>query len=197
MKKILISVLIAIAALLLPFMPTKSDAEIYNKTIRLHVLAASDSERDQTLKLKVRDNILVYASSALEGCKTREEADERLSGMLGELKDISEKTLRENNCNYEVTVSLSDEHYPTREYESVRLPAGTYRSLRIRIGEAEGKNWWCVLFPPLCTKKAEARDSMVEVGFTENQIRILTDAENPRYVLKFRILEILGELFGR
>jgi len=196
------SLLISLASVmlltgLLLILPTEEDTALYDKVIRLHVLANSDSEEDQTLKLKVRDAILNEAAAMTEGCGTREEAALALSDKTDTLRQIAEETLRKNGCEKPVAVTIGEEHYPTRAYEGLRLPAGDYCSLRVMIGEAEGQNWWCVLFPPLCVGSAsETEEEMISVGFTPGQVKILTDGENPRYVLKFKILEILGSLFS-
>lgn len=169
--------------------PSREDFAVYDRTLRLHVLAASDSEDDQARKLLVRDAVLKEASSLMEDCRTREEAEKAVSDAIPLLTQRAEEVLRDAGSTDPVRITLSEEYYPTRNYESVRLPAGTYHSLRVLIGEAEGKNWWCVLFPPLCTRSAEVRDDALAVSFTKSQIRLLTDAENPRYVLKFKLLE--------
>ncbi|MBQ4064869.1 MAG: stage II sporulation protein R [Clostridia bacterium] len=177
--------------------PTGGEAEVYDKVIRLHVLANSDSEADQQLKLKVRDAILVKAASLTEGCADRREAEAALADKTELLRLTAEEALQENGCDRTVAVTIGQEHYPTREYEGVRLPAGDYCSLRVLIGEAEGQNWWCVLFPPLCVGSAsEVEEEMVSAGFTPGQVKILTESESPRYKLKFKILEILGSLFS-
>jgi len=182
---------------LLLILPLGDESEVYDKVIRLHVLANSDSEKDQALKLKVRDALLSEAAAATEDCRNREEAELALAAKTDTLRLIAEETLRENGCTKPVTVTIGQEVYPTRDYEGLRLPAGEYCSLRVMIGEAEGQNWWCVLFPPLCVGSAsEAEEEMISAGFTPGQIKILTDSENPRYVLKFKILEILGSLFS-
>ena len=177
-------------------LPVNGEREIYDKVIRLHVIANSDSERDQALKLKVRDAILKKVSAYTEGCADRNEAEAEIAAHTDEIKTEAEKTLRENGCELAVTVKLGTENYPTREYGDVRLPAGDYCSLRVMIGEAEGQNWWCVLFPPLCTGAASASEELISAGFTPDEVRILTDSDSPEYILKFRILEILESLFS-
>lgn len=197
MKKLLIVVLLtALAAAILSVLPTKSDLALYDSTIRLHVLANSDSEADQSLKLLVRDAILDSVSGIAEDCASKETAEAALRDSLPALTETAQSVLVSAGSDDEVHLELSREHYPTRGYDGVRLPAGTYTSLRVMIGSAEGHNWWCVLFPPLCTSSAQPQDELAAVGFTGSQIRILTDSRSPRYVLKFRILELLGEIFG-
>ena len=188
--------LTALLAAFLYALPLHGEGEIYQKVLRLHVIANSDSEEDQALKLKVRDTVLSLVAECTSELKTREEAESAVSSRLEELRAAAEETLRENGCPLPVSVSLGREAYPTREYEDLRLPAGIYSSLRVKIGEAEGKNWWCVLFPPLCTGTATAREELVQAGFTPGQVRVLTDSESPEYVLRFKILEFFGSLFS-
>ena len=197
MKKILIAVLLtAVSAAILSVLPSRSDFSLYDSTIRLHVLADSDSDSDQALKLLVRDAILDSVSGMIENCADKETAEAVLRDSLPALTETAQTALVSAGSDDEVHLELSREHYPTRGYDGVRLPAGTYTSLRVMIGSAEGHNWWCVLFPPLCTSSAQPQDELAAVGFTGSQIRILTDSQSPRYVLKFRILELLGEIFG-
>ncbi len=189
------------AALLLTaglvLLPVRQDAEIYDKVIRLHVLAHSDSEEDQALKLTVRDALLTEVAALTESCEDREEAEAVLAQKTDALRQIAEEALREQGCDRPVSVVIGRETYPTRAYEGLRLPAGTYCSLQVKIGEAEGRNWWCVLFPPLCVGSAsQTKEEMVSAGFTPGQVKVLTDAESPRYVLRFKLLEVLGSLFS-
>lgn len=197
MKKAVLAVLIAaFVTAVIYAVPANGETEIYNKVVRLHVIANSDSEEDQALKLAVRDAILEKVSSATENCRSREEAENVISSMLPEIVKQAEKTLRDNGSDYRVSALIGKENYPTREYGDIKLPAGNYSSLRVMIGKAEGKNWWCVLFPPLCTGTAKPDDTLIAAGFTPGEVRILTDSESPEYVLKFRILEIFGSLFS-
>ena len=201
MKKTFIRfwLLVLISAILLAilvFFPTKREMGIYDKIIRLHVIANSDSEEDQTLKLKVRDAVLEVVSEATGECKSKSEAEAKILASAEKIKEVAEKTLRDNGCNLGATVKLGKEDYPTRQYEDIRLPAGNYTSLRVMIGEAEGQNWWCVLFPPLCRGGAFKTEEFISVGFTPNEVRILTDSDSPKYTLKFLIIEIIESLFS-
>lgn len=162
MKKAVLAVLIAaFVTAVIYAVPINGETEIYNKVVRLHVIANSDSEEDQALKLAVRDAILEKVSSATENCSSREEAEDVISSMLPEIVKQAEITLRDNGSDYHVSALIGKENYPTREYGDIRLPAGNYSSLRVMIGKAEGKNWWCVLFPPLCTGTAKPDDTLV------------------------------------
>lgn len=198
MKKILISALLCLTlALTLLILPLSGEEEIYGQVIRLHVLAASDREEDQALKLGVRDAILPVTASLLEGVTDREEALAILSARKGDIEAAARAYLTGAGSEDGVTVTLSREEYPTREYSGCRLPAGTYDSLRVSIGGGEGKNWWCVLFPSLClsASKGETEEALLSVGLTPGQVRTLTSSA-PRYRLKFRIVELWEEWFG-
>lgn len=181
-------------------LPIHGEEKIYQSVVRLHVLANSDSEEDQALKLKVRDAVLSYVSPRVMDCESREAAEKILLGELGEIEMIARKTLREEGCDAEVEVTLTLEDYPTRNYESMSFPSGQYLSLRVMIGEARGQNWWCVLFPPLClsaaSEKAENEEAFVSVGLTSDQYKIITESGEGQYYLRFKILEALGELGG-
>ena len=195
-------VLIIIAAVtlsfvfLLPVLPIRGEEAVYEKVIRLHVLANSDSDEDQKIKLLVRDGVLESVGSITKNCSNVDEAKEALGMHLDEIKEVSDRILEANGVKDRSTVELGKESYPEREYEGVRLPSGEYCSLRISIGSAEGHNWWCVLFPPLCLSASRPDEVLVQAGFTLDQVKVLTETENPKYVLRFRILEFFKELLG-
>lgn len=190
--------LVVLLMLIMPFLPVRDEGEIYDNTLRLHVLANSDSTEDQTLKLLVRDALVKETSALAQGCENISEAKKVYTDNLDYLQKVAEDVLRNEGKNDKVTVELSNEYYPERQYGNIRLPSGKYNSLKVNIGESEGQNWWCVLFPPLCVEAAEAEEELVATGFTPNQIKVLTDSETPKYVIRFRILEWfedLAELF--
>lgn len=198
MKKILTLVFVfALCLVALNFLPVHGEEAIYNSVIRLHVIAASDSDSDQALKLKVRDAVLSGLSTLSEGCSSKSEAEEKLASQLDEIRAVALETLAAEDCDCQVSVSLGKEKYPKKSYDGVCFPAGEYTSLRIVIGEGEGKNWWCVLFPQLClagAKNAEA--AFVEVGLTPEQYRVITETDEPKYKLRFKIIDIIGEMGG-
>ena len=198
MKKILTLVFVfALCLVALNFLPVHGEEAIYNSVIRLHVIAASDSDADQALKLKVRDAVLSGLSTLSEGCSSKSEAEEKLASQLDEIRAVALETLAAEGCDCQVSVSLGKEKYPQKSYDGVCFPAGEYTSLRIVIGEGEGKNWWCVLFPQLClagAKNAEA--AFVEVGLTPEQYRVITETDEPKYKLRFKIIDIIGEMGG-
>lgn len=195
----------AITALMLPLsalVPTSEDAELYDNVIRLHVLANSDSDADQALKLKVRDSVLETASTLLSGITDRDAAEAVLSDNLAVLEAAAHAALAAEGSSYTVSVTLTKEKYPTREYGNFALPAGKYTSLRVLIGNAEGRNWWCMLFPSLCIgaeKEASVavidESECIEAGLTPSQVKIIT-GNSPTVKVKFRILEFVGNLFS-
>ena len=182
-------------------LPIHGEAQIYDEVIRLHVLANSDSDEDQALKLAVRDAVLERTRPLLEGVESREEAEAVLQKALPEIAESAEQELMRLGRDERVSVTLTRESYPTREYESLAFPAGEYLSLRVMIGEAEGQNWWCVLFPPLCltaaTSSRESETVCLSAGLSDEQYRLIADADsNTKYKLRFKILEVAGSLFG-
>lgn len=159
---------------------------ISGSLVRLHVLAVSDDSNEQRIKLNVRDSVLSYISPKLESAESPDEAKRIISSELDGIKSAAE-TAAEGRP---VKVTLTQEYYPTRDYGSFSLPAGRYESLRVILGEGEGHNWWCVVFPPLCLTAAES-DSAVESLDGETR-GIVTEEDG--YRCKFRIVELWGEV---
>ena len=159
---------------------------ISRSLVRLHVIAVSDDSNEQRIKLNVRDSVLSYISPKLEDAESPDEAKRIISSELDGIKSAAE-TAAEGRP---VKVTLTQEYYPTRDYGSFSLPAGRYESLRVILGEGEGHNWWCVVFPPLCLTAAES-DSAVES--LDGEIRGIVTEEDG-YRCKFRIVELWGEV---
>ena len=198
MKKsvlILLSALLLLIALL-SILPVHSESLIYDEVLRLHVIANSDSDADQELKLLVRDAILGETRKILKNVKSREEAEKIISENSALLENIAIETVRKNQFDYPVTLELGREKYPTKNYESCAFPSGEYLSLRIKIGEASGQNWWCVLFPPLCLSAATDKDAFTSVGITDSQYQIITETDNPKYKIRFKLLESFEQLIN-
>ena len=167
----------------------RTQDELADKVVRLHVLANSDSEEDQALKLRVRDAVLEQATAILEQSADRREAESRLRGQLLELERIAAKEIAAEGYDYPVTVNLENTDFPTKEYDGFTLPAGEYLALRVIIGEGQGRNWWCVVFPPLCTAASAAVPaSALAAGFSEEEVGLITE-EDQCYVLKFKAVE--------
>ena len=176
--------------------PTEKEYEIYNSTVRLHVLANSDEEDDQKLKLKVRDELLKKVSTY--EASSKEEAQKLIEKNKEELIEIAKEVVKNEGYEYDVDIEIGKEFYSTRYYEDFALPAGEYTSVKVIIGEGKGQNWWCVLFPPLCTNQALVYDeeACIEVGLTKDQYNLITENENGEYKVKFRLLEIMAQTFG-
>ena len=187
MKKKILTVLITLTLLIttLAVLPVHGESEIYSSVLRLHVIANSDSEDDQNLKLLVRDAVLAEAQILLCNVYDRAKAEETVMQNIEILRSVAEKTVLDNGYDYPVAIELGKEEYPTKNYESCSFPAGEYTSLRILIGEAAGQNWWCVLFPPLCLSAATDADAFASVGITDNQYQIITDSESTTYKIRF------------
>lgn len=198
----ILTVLTLICLLALSVLPIYGEEAVYDNVIRLHVLANSDSEEDQALKLQVRDAVLELCAPTLGQCRNREEAAQAVISLKDEIQNTTEETLRASGCDDTVTVTLSEEGYPEKQYESLCFPSGTYLSLRICIGEAEGQNWWCVLFPPICmsaatASKEDTEEAFVAVGFTPEQYRIITETDEVTYKIKFKFLEFFESVFAK
>lgn len=169
---------------------TGQQKALAEQMVRLHVVANSDSEEDQAVKLLVRDAVLAEAGPWLEGAVSREEAMKILSSRLPELAQIGAKTAGKG---VEVTASLEEDvWFPTKEYEDFALPAGKYTTLRITLGEGEGHNWWCVVFPPLCLGSVSETVAEKAGNFTEGQVSLIT-GESEGYVVKFKAMELWDE----
>lgn len=171
--------------------------ELSDKVVRLHVLANSDSREDQALKLRVRDRILAYAEPLLAGAADRREAEALLGNSLPELEQIAAREIQDSGYDYAVTIRLEETVFPTREYEGFTLPAGKYLALRAVIGAGEGRNWWCVVFPPLCAAaSAEVPETALAAGLSSDQVGLITE-ENQGYVLKSKLVEFWRGLEGK
>ena len=141
------------------------------KVVRLHVLANSDSQEDQELKLRVRDRVLAETEALLEASADRKDAEQRLTAALPELERLAAEEIAESGYDYPVSVRLEETAFPTRTYDDFTLPAGEYLALRVLIGAAEGQNWWCVVFPPLCAAASEdVAETALAAGLSEDQV---------------------------
>ena len=190
------SALTVITSILVSFLPVRGEDKIYTGVVRLHVIAASDSERDQSLKLMVRDAILNEISGDEPG--SFDDAKRTIESRRDEIKKCAERTLTDAGCGDKVNVFFDRESYPERVYEGFTLPAGDYLSLRVVIGEGEGHNWWCVVFPPLCTatSEKEQKEDFIAAGFTNDQYKLINNSSGVKYKVRFKILEILADVFG-
>lgn len=211
-KRILISVSILIVMILAITVVIgneirKIDACTYDyreKLIRFHVIANSDSEDDQELKLKVRDAVIAYLEPKLEKSSSIEESEEIIKGEYKNLEEISKNIIDENGYTYNVAIGLKYSNFPAKQYSSVVLPAGEYKALKIVIGEGKGKNWWCVMFPPLCFVDEE--NGIIDEKTDKKLQEILSPEEYDLIMakdksevkdlkFKFKMIEVLQGIF--
>ena len=174
----------------------REQADLADRVIRLHVVAHSNDPRDQAIKMAVRDKILAKAETLYTSDTTRQEALEILAAHLCDLSGEGQSVVEAWGGEEQVTASLEKCWFPTKEYEGFALPAGEYTALRIVIGEGAGENWWCVAFPPLClgAVSQSAEQAALAGNFSDGQAALITGADG--YVLKFKSLELLGQLKG-
>ena len=164
--------------------------DVRENVVRLHIIANSDSIEDQALKLKVRDAILAQSTDIFDGNEKYEDALTVCQDSLNQFKEIADRTIEENGFSYSAEASVGDTYFETREYDTFTLPAGTYKSLNIKLGKAEGKNWWCVVFPAVCIPAAADTDLSKSVGADGVEI-----TSNPqRYIMKFKAVEIYEDI---
>lgn len=185
---------VALAALLGVWLD-RSQTALADQVIRLHVLANSDSEADQALKLKVRDRVLETAEEYFTPGATLEETQAVLTAHLADIAAAGAEQVAEEGYQYPVTVSMEENYwFPTKEYTDFALPAGNYTALRVVIGEGGGQNWWCVVFPPLCLGSVSetAAQTALSGGFSEDQVSLIT-GEDEGYVVKFKAIELWEE----
>lgn len=176
-----------------------------DKLIRFHVIANSDSNKDQKLKLKVRDEVISYLQPKLENSKSIEESEKIIKSEYKALEDISKKVISKNGYDYGVKINLQYSDFPAKQYSSVVLPAGKYKALKIIIGEGKGRNWWCVMFPPLCFVDDqngvidEKTDKKLKEILTAQEYDLImaknkTELDNLNF--KFKIVEIFQNKFN-
>lgn len=181
----IVAVITVIAAVFSVVSFASGCAEVRHDVLRLHVVADSDSETDQRLKLMVRDAVLEKGGELFDGTVTADEAEKIITPRIDELKAVAQSVLRENGCDYKVDIQVGEEYFTTRCYENFTMPAGVYTAVRVNIGSAEGKNWWCVMFPPLCLPAASAE---ADAFFTDEEMKIVSSS--PKYEPRFKIVEI-------
>ena len=190
MRKQLGIILFAIATVLLVCGVAAQQRSVAGKTVRFHVVGASDSAQDQAVKRQVRDAML----AAMPTWKSREEAVSWLRSHLDTLRSAAEGA----SNGAPVAVTLCEESYPTRDYDTFRLPAGRYLSLRATVGAGEGRNWWCCVYPSLCACASEDAfaSAAASAGFTDGEVRLITDS-TAEIEVKFKILEWINALRPR
>ena len=173
---------------------------ISNKFLRLHVVANSDSTEDQMLKYQIRDAVLEYMEPTLKDAKSKEEALELLNNSKENIEKIAKKIAFDNNFNYDITVSIGNFYFPTKEYSNFILPNGFYDALQIKIGKASGQNWWCVMFPSLCITEqscnfTNSSEEFLQENLSNEEFKVLyNNPENQQLKIKFKLIELFENM---
>ena len=172
--------------------------DISKSVFRLHVLANSNSDEDQVLKYKVRDNLLEYMNNICSNCSSKDEAISLVTEHKEEFKQVALKTIKNEGYNYDVNINIGNFEFPTKQYGDISLPAGYYDALRVEIGEAKGRNWWCVMFPSLCfidissgIVPEESKEELQNV-LSDEEYSIISDNNDYGIKFKFKLLEFFA-----
>lgn len=174
--------------------------DISDSVFRLHVIANSDSEADQNLKYKVRDAVLEYMNSISENCSSKNEVITLVNKHKEEFYEIAKQVISDNGYDYDVKIKVGRFDFPTKDYGDISFPAGTYDALRIEIGNASGKNWWCVMFPPLCFVDVSSgivpddSKSIIEDNLSDEEYKIVSNQSSPDIKFKFSLIEMFQNL---
>lgn len=162
--------------------------DISTKVFRLHILANSDSEDDQKLKLKVRDKILSVSDKMYNNCATVDDAVNTAKNNIDLFESTAAKVIIDNGYTYPVKAYVTKEYFDTRKYDNFTLPAGEYDSLKIEIGSAKGHNWWCVMFPSVCISGCV---DDFDKSLSKDEIKMITDG---KYKYKFKVVEVYEKI---
>lgn len=186
--------LVLILGLVYGFFLFRDRQTLNDQIIRLHVVADTDEPEDQALKLQVRDAILKQMDAIKVAAASKEEAMQLLHDSIPALQEVANQVLKQSGSLAQAVVTLGKETFPTRFYETFSLPSGVYDSLRVTIGEGEGQNWWCVVFPELCVPAAakEVEDTAAAAGFSDPLSKTLTGEKG--YEIRFWLLDCIGKL---
>lgn len=202
MKKLKYIFVLLLLLILFIFVSANSYANTISQDLsknffRLHILANSDSKEDQALKLKVRDAVITYMETLCYDGLTKDDAVSLTTEHLDDFKTIAQNVLKENGSNYDVNLEIGNFYFPTKEYGNISLPAGFYDGLKIEIGKAQGQNWWCSLFPPLCFVDIssgiidEKSEEELKENLSNEEFAIIT-SDSEEIKLKFKLVELLS-----
>lgn len=189
MKKIEISLIIGLVFTIIIGSFTTFAAQcddVRSSVLRLHILANSDSQEDQDLKLKVRDRILEEVGNVFLTPSDLNSAESIAQTALDDIVTIAEDEIRKNGFDYSVNAEIVTMYFTTRQYEDITMPAGMYDAVRVSIGEAKGKNWWCVLYPPMCIPAAQPKQTLDDV-MDDSSVELVE--KNPKYEVRFALVE--------
>ncbi len=188
-KSICVAFVLTVIFSTLPFEAECS--EISNETFRLHILANSDTENDQALKIKVRDRVLEYTEELFNNAKSKIDAEKVIAENIQAINNVAYTEILNNGYNYPVKTEITNMYFTTRYYDNYTLPSGMYDALRITIGEGKGHNWWCVMYPTICVSPVEEQEEKAKEVFDEEQYDIVT---NTKLQYKFKIVEIFEKI---
>ncbi len=181
-----------LASILISFSGFSSKCEdLSSKVLRLHVIANSNTQQDQGLKLKVRDRILDLAGEIFQSAEDVNKAIENVNENLYAICREAEDEIKENGYNYKVKAQILKMHFKTRKYDNFTMPAGSYNALRVTIGEGKGENWWCIMFPPVCISASQDKKELQDV-LNPEELDIAQGGE--KYDIKFKFVEIFEEI---
>ena len=203
MKKYLLLLIVSVAFLLLSaysYVNAVSN-NLADSVFRLHVIANSDSEEDQNLKYKVRDSLIEYMNTLTNNMNTKDEVIQIAKEHIQDFKNIAQNVVKENGYDYEVNIEIGNFSFPTKTYGDISFPAGFYDALKVEIGKAEGQNWWCVMFPPLCfvdvtsgVVPEESKENLEE-NLGDEEYSIISDTEENGFTsIKFKIIEFFESI---
>ncbi len=197
-KKIFTSIFIVFLTLIASLIYCMSiQKSLSHKVLRLHILANSNSMFDQELKLKVRDEIVNYLTPLLKDSSDLAETKQIIASNLTSINNIAQSTVSKHS-NYTTSTSLSSSSFPTKQYGNISFPAGNYEALKIIIGEGNGNNWWCVMFPPLCFTNSSAgefddsSDKKLKESLSNEEFYMINNYDAPNVKIKFKLLEWLN-----
>ena len=171
--------------------------ELSDNIFRLHIIANSNENEDQELKLKVRDAIIEYIENLTANCETKDDVVSLIKTNIDELYNVTNSVISNSGYNYNINIEIGNFYFPTKVYGNISMPSGFYDALKIEIGEAKGENWWCSLFPPLCFTDIssgvidEETDETLQNNLDDEEYSIITDASGT-YKIKFKILELFS-----
>ena len=193
LKAIDISVFITLIICIIATVSFENDCKgIREEVLRLHVIANSDEDYDQELKLKVRDAVLKSGEAVFSGSEDILSVESEIADKKDVILYSAVETIRSLDYDYDVKIELARSYFPTRTYDNLTLPAGYYKAVRVIIGEGKGKNWWCIMFPPLCLPSATKKDEIISDFLSDEEMDIVTS--DPDYEVRFWIVEKYYEL---
>ena len=173
--------------------------DLKNSVFRLHVIANSDSEEDQNLKYIVRDNLIEYMNTICQNSSSKEETIQIVTEHLSDFEDIANDTIKDNGFSYQAKVELGTFEFPTKTYGDISFPSGYYDALKIELGNAQGQNWWCVLYPSLCFVDVtsgivpDESKNELENNLNNEEYKLISDTDDLSIQFKFKLIEFFNQ----